>query len=69
MKTNSFNQRLFTYDSGQDRYYDLLQDAEQYRLEQRAGQANGTADNKTSRRAKSPIAHLLMWTKSLIASY
>ncbi|MBI5029357.1 MAG: hypothetical protein HZB51_02430 [Chloroflexi bacterium] len=67
MKRNSFNQRKAVYDFGDDRYDDLLQQAEQYRLEQRAVQANASS-KKQSTRSKSPIAHLLIWTKSLITS-
>ncbi len=55
MNRNSFNQRKTAYDFGEDRYQDLLHEAEQYRLEQRAVQSNVPA-NKPARRAMSPIA-------------
>jgi len=67
MKTNSLDQRRVAYDLGEDRYYDLLQQAEQYRFEQRATQTSGSASRKSAKLGKSPIAYLLLWTKSLIA--
>ena len=67
MKRNSSAQRQAGYEFGQDRYYDLLQEAEQYRLEHRAMQPNALAKHQPTRQSQSPIAHLLIWTKSLIA--
>ena len=68
MKTNTFNNRQTGsagigyagwYDDGQERYHNLLREAEQSRLEHRA--ARSSANGQPTLQGKSPITRLLMW--------
>jgi hypothetical protein len=49
------------YAFGLDHYEDLLQQAEQYRLEQRALRHENVARNSKPQAYRSPIARLLTW--------
>lgn len=57
-----FSNQSIIFDADQARYYDLLREAEQYRLENQPV----PSDTQTTRRSLSPIVKLLIWTKSLI---
>ncbi len=67
MRTNRFNHQRYgrpeignaeTYAFGRERYEDLLREADEYALEQRAAPAELTA----GARCESLLAHLLNWT-------
>ena len=68
MKRNTYNYRQNgssatrygeVEDFGQDRYQDLLREAEQSRLASRA--ARSSANGQPTSQGKSPITRLLMW--------
>jgi hypothetical protein len=69
MKRDEFNHRqdgLHTiggtemYDFVQERYHNLLREAEQYRLERRVSRPRPSASSQV---VSQPLAHLLSWAK------